>query len=475
MSGRAPCPAGLRLLGAVVGYSVLAYALDRLPPSRKAITVVLVVVALLAALAGARARPFRGPRWAAPLALAGLLAMVLWELWLLPRRSLDLSSRPIAAGLRDLVSSPAAPLTAIVALAVVAVSYGWRGMPGARWRFPAALALCLFISAWALTIRPRPNIDVLLLEDNACATLLRGENPYAARTHNPYPSAPYLPLEVLRDGEILGFPYPPLTLLALVPGYLAGDVRWSLVAAVLVTAAFMVAAGRRLGLPAGHPAELAAIAFLLHPRGLMVVERGWTEPLLALAASAAAWAVAARRPRVGAAALGALVTLKQTGLLGAVALARVLRPRMRDALPAALVAGAVIAAFVAWDPAGAWRSLVSWHARSPFRADSLSIPAVLMPPDTFYLSPGEQFGLGAAGLAAAGAVLWAALARGDGSASSAALATAAGLLAFFLLNKAAHMNYYWWAGSYLPLAAVCAAGECATGTSVAMSETAALE
>jgi hypothetical protein len=33
------------------------------------------------------------------------------------------------------------------------------------------------------------------------------------------------------------------------------------------------------------------------------------------------------------------------------------------------------------------------------------------------------------------------------------------LLAIFLFNKAAQMNYYWWAGSFLPLAAIAAVGE----------------
>lgn len=486
MNGPEPIAARRRLLSAVAAYALLAYAVDRLPPSSKVVTVLLVVLTLGLALGGARAGPMRSGRWTAPLPFIGLLGTVLWELWLLPGRSLDLSlealrahfldaGRWASAGLRDWAFSAEARLMIVLALGVVALSYAWRGMPGGRWRFPMALVLYGYLGAWALVGRPRPVIDVLLLEENACATLLRGEDPYVAATPNPYPSALYLPLEILRDGHILGFPYPPLTVLALVPGHLAGDVRWSLLAAVLGAVAFLVATGRRLGLPPGHPAELAALAFLLHPRGLMVVQRGWTEPLLALAAGAAAWAVVAHQPRSTGAALAALVTFKQTGVLGAAGFAWVARLRWRDVALGALAAGTLLLASVVWNPAAAWRGLITWHARSPFRVDSLSIPTVLVPPATLYLSPWEQAGLGLAGLAAAAGVLFLAL-RGPGaSVSRSALATAAGLLAFFLLNKAAHVNYYWWAASFLALAAVSAAGEQSHGTSVAKRGAAALE
>src|SRR5438067_13369117 len=100
------------------------------------------------------------------------------------------------------------------------------------------------------------------------------------------------------DGRVQSFPYPPLSLLLAVPGYLVGDVRWSLLAALLGTAALVVATGRRLGLPAGHPAELAATALLCHPRGLLVLETSWTEPFVALGLTATVWAMAGTRGRV---------------------------------------------------------------------------------------------------------------------------------------------------------------------------------
>src|SRR5207248_266262 len=81
--------------------------------------------------------------------------------------------------------------------------------------------------------------------------------------------------------SILSFCYPPLSILLALPGYyLAGDVRWSLLAATGLAATLLVAAGRRLGLPAGHRGELGAALLLFHPLTPIVVSRGWTEPFV---------------------------------------------------------------------------------------------------------------------------------------------------------------------------------------------------
>src|SRR5207244_3653349 len=119
---------------------------------------------------------------------------------------------------------------------------------------------------------------------------------------------------------------------------------------ILGAAAFMVATGRRLGLPPGHAAELAPIALLVHPRGLTVLQHGWTEPLLALAAAAAGWATAAARPRSLGLATAGLATLKQTGLLAAVGFARAGHRRWRGFVPGALAAASLLFAFFAWSP-----------------------------------------------------------------------------------------------------------------------------
>src|SRR5262249_14528937 len=214
-------------------------------------------------------------------------------------------------------------------------------------------------------------------QQEACAFLLQGQNPYAAEYPNPYDDTRFFGPEVIKDGKVQSFPYPPLSLLLSMPGYLLGDVRWSLLLAILGTAAFLVATGRRLGLPAGHPAELAVIALLCHPRGLLVLEAAWTEPFLALAISACAWTLAAGQRRPTRWALAAGLGAKQFGLLWFPAVWASGRIGWRDVVFA--ITGAILLAipFLMGDPAAFWRGVIAFHVYSPFREDSLSVLALI--------------------------------------------------------------------------------------------------
>src|SRR5262249_17925443 len=125
-----------------------------------------------------------------------------------------------------------------------------------------------------------------------------------------------VPAEIMHNGKFVAFPYPPLQLLADLPGYVFGhDLRWGLLAANLAAVWLTIACARRLGLPAGHPAELVALVFLCHPVGVTVLELSWTEPLVALGAGLVAWTAAgARRSGLGAA-TGFLLASKQYAIL----------------------------------------------------------------------------------------------------------------------------------------------------------------
>ena len=63
------------------------------------------------------------------------------------------------------------------------------------------------------------------------------------------------------------------------------------------------------------------------------------------------------------------------------------------------------------------------------------------------------------GPVAALAMLWVIHRRGALALSQAALGNAAVLLTLVLLSRAAHVNYYWWAGSFLALGILTAAAE----------------
>lgn len=347
---------------------------------------------------------------------------------------------------------PWAAAAGLAVIGVVVVSYAWGGMPGGRWRFPIVLAAYFAIGAWLIRTWPTPGIDVWHLQQGAAAELVAGRNPYAAEYPNPYQDDRFFGPGVVQNGKIQSFPYPPLNVLLDVPGYFLRDVRWSLLIAILASAGFMVAAGRRLGLPAGHPAELAAIAILCHPRGFYVLEMAWTEPFQAMLTTASLWALAGRSQIVSMLALAGALSVKQYGVLWLPAAWT--SGRLRYLVIAAAIALSVllVAPFLAWDPAGFWRGVVRFHLVSPFRVDSLSIPAGV------YRNTLERWPAWVGFLAAA-VTIAIVLCQRVRTMTHAALGAAVTYFAFFAFNKAAHMNYYWFVDSLLALTMITAAAE----------------
>lgn len=436
---------------ALLAAVALTVAVVRLPegaPFYDALSLLLVLAALAVALAGA-SLPWRPAREMArmPIFYLALGCFTVAELCALYR------TPPSVYGLDEPLTWPAR--LGVVLIGLLVLSYAWQRVPGGRWRFPVVLLVYGLLSIGLVRSWPRPGIDVWRLQEDAASHLLHGENPYAAEYPNPYQDEEFFGPEILKGGRIQSFPYPPLSLLLVVPGHLIGDVRWSLLAAVLTAAALMVAAGRRLGLRPGDPAELAIIAFLCHPRGWFVLEMGWTEPLLLLAVSAGVWAMAAGRGRLSGLALVMVVTLKQYGMLWMPPAWASRRLRWRDLLAGIVCAGLVVVPFILWGPAAFWRGVVGFHLHSPFREDSLSVLAAVKRSTGYQLSA-------AWGFAAAGAAAWVVLRGPARGVSHAVLGGAAVLLAFFAFNKAAHLNYYWLAGALLALAVSTAAAQAQT-------------
>jgi hypothetical protein len=336
------------------------------------------------------------------------------------------------------------PLTPIrigtVALWVVFAAYARKGRGRPTWRFPAVAVLALWFGAWVILGWPRPNIDVWPLQQAAAAQLPLGINPYAA-AHPEIPWNPKYDGEPVRLGKGLrSFPYPPLSLILVLPGRFLGDVRWALLAATVGAAAFLVATGRRLGLPAGHPWEMAAAAALFHPQVLLVWHYAWTEPLLALVSCICLWAMVAGRGRVAGLALAAVVTLKQYGFLWAIPIGCSRRIAWRHILLGGVAATFVIAPFLVWNPAAFWLGNFTYQLTSRSRTDSLSIPAVLA--DRTGVQIPLSFGFLLAAGVSAGVARW-----GGRDLSRTLLGSSAVLLSFFLFGKAGHLNYYWYTSS----------------------------
>lgn len=351
----------------------------------------------------------------------------------------------------------------VAVLALIALSYAWPRAPLRGWRFPAMIMVFSCLGSWVITTETeQPFIDVWHLQQGACAELRAGRNPYSAEYPNIYGDDRFIGREMLHDGRVKSFPYPPMSLLLAFPGYLYGDVRWSLLLAMMASAAFMVAAGRRLGLPAGHPVELIALAFLCLPthapggstafRGLIMLEMSWTEPFVLFGLTAAAWGLAGGRRWGAVAALALAVGAKQYVFLCLPAWW--VRRRLSAPYLLTAVAGAAIIAlpFLLWDPVGLWNGLVRFHYYSPFRKDSLSVLSAIA------LTTGKEVSpvLGFLAAFAVGALV----ARpANSSVSRILLSSAAIFLAFFLLNKAAHLNYHWLSLGLLAAATIAATAE----------------
>lgn len=242
-----------------------------------------------------------------------------------------------------------------------------------RARFLLLLACFLAMGIAVLRSSPRPWVDVWVFQQGATDALLHGFNPFAVSYPDIYgrlSSQMYSP-EVAYGGRVFAFPYPPLSILAALPGFaLFGDMRFSWLLA-MAGGAWLVA--RSIG---GVSGELAALFMLFQPRSFFVLEQAWTEPLV-LAALALALLACVRgwRPWLAGLAFGALLASKQYAFMVGLPLLLVLpaRARLRAGLVAVASAAAVTLPFALWDPAGFVRGVVRLQFVQPFRADGLSL------------------------------------------------------------------------------------------------------
>lgn len=348
------------------------------------------------------------------------------------------------SALRELLT--VAPVIAFAGIAIVANDRVGRFAIIAA----TASSLTLGVSAVHAT---GPRLDVAMFHRDAADALLAGKNPYAISFANPYidPSRPddksdlYAP-ELQHDGRVwAGYPYPPLMLLALVPGHLLGDARFALAVATSV-AALLIAFCH-----SGRTARVAAALALVSPVGWKVAEIGWTEPIVMLAlgltvlAATCGW-------RALPVFLGLFLATKQYSIVYLPLCAMVLPRERRDAVR--FVTLAVAAALVVtlplalWDARAFWHSAVDWQMRQPFRPDSLSLMAMVA------RWTGDAPPLASAwAFAAIVPAWWLTFRFAPRDAAGFAIGVAITSLAFFLTARQAFLNYHTLAAYALLLAA----------------------
>jgi hypothetical protein len=311
---------------------------------------------------------------------------------------------------------------------------------------PLLLALHFFVGVWIIRSSPDPAIDVAVWHREALHALANGASPYALSIPNIYGN-PALYGAGLADSHrvYMGFPYPPLSLLMAAPGhYLFGDYRYMNLIATTATGGLMAYARP------GRLATLAAALFLFTPRGLFVLEQGWTEPLAAFFLAATIF-VACRAPHWLPYALGLLLAVKQYFVLVAPLGVLLLPPPLnrhvlrRVAVTAVATAAAITLPFLFWSPGPFIEALVMFQVKQPFRPDALSYMAWWARAGTPPISQWVPVPLTAAAI---GFSVWRAPRTPSGFAGSLAFA----LLVFFAFAKQAFSNYY-----YLIIAALCCA------------------
>jgi hypothetical protein len=313
-----------------------------------------------------------------------------------------------------------------------------------RWVF---VLLIVFHAAVAISLvhinRAGVN-DCWIFQRDAAESLLRGVDPYGTTHENIYSPAQtakfYHPGAVVNGRVQVGLLYPPLTLLAAVPGYLLGDIRYGYVLVVLLSALIL-----SIALP-GRGGFVAAICLLLNPLTFIIEICSWTEPLVLLLLCWLLY-ILRRKPALLPVAFGIFLAAKQYNAL-ALPLAGLLLPRFtwkaycKFVGISLAVAAATLLPFALWNFHALWHDLVQFVFTLPFRTDALSF-AVLFPWAT-------KIGPLLLLIFLAFAVL-----RARPSAANFSAAYGAALLIYFVTSKQACFNYYFLVGHVFLISSAC--------------------
>jgi hypothetical protein len=340
-------------------------------------------------------------------------------------------------------------IVSILVLAQAALGLVTLARPRFATRATLGAALAIYALAGAIVIRhypPPTNLDVFVLQQGGAVALEAGHNPYALTYPNPY--SPTLSRAFFGDErtELRDYPYPPLTLVATTIAHaVAGDVRWVALASQLAIGGFLFALARGAGQSAAAALGLATL-HLLHPRGLFVLDRSWTEPLFSCALIAVLLLL--QRKRATGIVLGLFFAAKQYSVLAVPLLLKDGRLRPLAWVLATATACVFTLPFFAWGPRDFMDDVVLFQLKQPFRLDAMSLPAFVAAV-TGWRAPGA---LALAGAAAAGAFTWSRLgASPDKVATPSRLPLALALMymAFFLFAKQAFCNYYYMVGVFI--------------------------
>ncbi len=341
-------------------------------------------------------------------------------------------------------------LTVILGYAFLglAVALPWaRQLPLRKWALPIFLAAHTAMTVALLRSSP-VQIDVQVYLHDGVIWLLHGHNPYSMTIPNIYRS-PYTEMfygpDVVVNGRIpYGFPYLPVSLFAAIPGYLLGDVRYSQLIAMLVTALVL----RRLA--SDRIGRAAAILAVAAPTAIPMLAGAWVEPSLVALLACLIYALERQRHNLVALFLGLFLASKQYVVVAIPIIWILQRSASRRVILLGFgIAATVIVPFFVVDPAEFWRTIVSIRL-PPLRPDSLSL--LVSSVNTFGWPPAWTYGvlpLVGGGLTALVLAL-----RAPRTPPAFAAGVGLALLVTILLSKQAFMNYYFLVSGAFLIAAV---------------------
>lgn len=348
--------------------------------------------------------------------------------------------------------SPGLVLAAALACAIVFASAARSRSGSIGFVTPALLVILGNFVLTLLYLRGHPiRIDVEVVLREGVGQLLSGHNPYAMTFTNPYTpeeSRLFYAPGILVDNRIsLGFPYPPIVLLAAVPGYLLGDVRLS--GLILVTVLALAVHGR--GRSTAQRSQAVAVATA--PGLLFLLSNGWTETLSVALLGLAMLAFRRRQALFAGVLLAAFVVSKQylVVVLPCLWMLRV-HARRGPVVAFCVVGAALTLPWVIADPLAFWRAVSGAHAGGLVRPDSISL--VVQGILAWGWADGPLYRWLPVGLGLVVAV--ASAARLEGGPRGFAAATGITIMATVLVSKQSFFNYYYLVAMSFAIAAVAA-------------------
>lgn len=333
-------------------------------------------------------------------------------------------------------------------LGLVAAFVLVRRVPSMKWVFPLFLVAHAAMTVAMLRSAPS-HIDVAVFLRDGSVAVLHGHNPYSMTFPNIYPpklSDLFYGHGVVINGRITyGFPYLPVAVLVAIPGQLLGDVRYSQLIAMVVTALVL----RRLA--SDRIGRAAAVLGFAAPAAIPMLTGAWTEPTLVALLACLVLALERRRYAIAAALLGLFLVSKQYVVIAmpVICLIRHWMTRRMIFIGVALGAAATLPFFLV-DPAAFWKAIVRYQLIQPFRSDSVSL--LVSSVNAFGWPPPWTYGV----LPFVGGALTALAVALLAPRTPPAFAASVGLtlLVTILFSKEAFMNYYFIVGGAFLIAAV---------------------